>query len=423
MKKFFLLFYIFISSSAYPRVLESFLASPPSDYELSIITAGRGGKIYMLGGHLLLRVRELKENGKDVSVNWGIFDFHDPNFIVNYALGKLDYSVVASSTRRVMGHYRDKRDNRKLYENKLNLTDQQKETLLEIVSWWLKPENSTYRYHFFDNNCSTIIRDILSEVLGKEFDKQLTSKEYKTFRHMGRQYFSNYPFFAFMAPVLFNSDADLPISYWERFRVPVEAPEILSHVKQVDDDGNKLSSALLGPKETIQEGDDIDFETFEYSLLVLLFFSLLFILSTLCKNIRGKSFFKFRVLGFSLFSLGLFNFFWSGLMLILWIFTEHTYTFHNAHLLVLWPLDLIFSCLGIYMIFKNRYPDRGFLSWTSCLLLKAHFFGLCLHFLLWQTGWIKQDVSFIYFYLLGPYLLFAITLLKDFSSAKRNRFR
>lgn len=414
-KKIFVLFFFFFSLGLESRVAsktESFLDLEPSEYKLSLITAGRGDEIYMLGGHLLLRISEIKENAKDMSVNWGIFNFRDPDFYFNYTLGKLDYLVRETPTQFVKYQYSHESDQRRLYENEIFLTNKQKETIVKKVSWWLKPENSTYRYHFYESNCSTIIRDLLSEALGPEFDKQLKEKDYQTFRHMGRRYFSNYPVFAFFAPLMFTSDADLPISYWERFRVPVEAPDILEGVKQVDDNGNILEGNLLGPKRLYLEGKDIPFESFEYSLYVLFFLLALFILSFLFKQTKG--FLKLRTLGISLLLIGLFNFFWSTLMLLLWFLTEHSYTFHNAHLLILWPLDLLFSALGFYLLFKNKYPNpKSFLSKSLKLILKAHVLGLVLQFLLWQIGWIKQDVSFIYFYLVPPFILFGIAIWQD----------
>ena len=416
MKKLFFSFLLFTFSFNLFGRSSDFLELEPSEYNFSLITAGRGDEVYMLGGHLILNLKKNQRGGEETSINWGIFDFSDPNFSVNYALGKLDYKVIELPTPYAVQTYTYPHDKRQLYENELFLTNKQKQTILNRVVWWLKPENSTYRYHFFDKNCSTIIRDLLSEAMGPSFDKQLTSKEHKTFRHMGRRYFSNYPFFAFLAPVLFNSDADIPITYWERFRVPVEAPDILKGIKQVDDEGNILNQNLLGSKKIILKGKDIGFAEFEYSFFVLFFFGFLFLFSFFFWT-RKKSFLKLRALGLSLIPIGLFNFFWSSLMIILWIFTEHTYTHHNAHLLLLWPFDLFFIFLGFYLLIRNAFPKKGFLKKGSRLLLKAHLLGLLIQVGLWSFGFILQDIRFMYFYLIPPYLLFSALLWKESSQS------
>ncbi len=406
-----------------PEDIDYFLNLHPSEYELSILTAGRGKEIYMLGGHLLLRIKEKRPDGKDISVNWGIFDFSDPNFYLNYAIGKLNYKVMPRATSYEKYHFVNQPEGRRTYENTLNLTATQKITILNRVNWWLEPEHSTYRYHFFDTNCSTIIRDLLSEALGPNFDEQLKGHPYMTFRQMGRRYFSNYPVFAFLAPLIFNSRADMPMSFWERFRVPVEAPDILDEVKQVDDQGRKLSTYLIGDKTIFVEGIDLDFATFEYSLFVLCGFLLLVLLSFVFKK-RKKSFLRLRALGGSLVFLGVFNFFWSTLMIILWTFTEHDYTHHNAHLLILYPFDILFSLLGLYLLFFNRYPKKeSFLTTGSLLLIKAHAFTASLQLVLFLFDWIKQDVSFIYIYLIPPYILFSLILLKDLSSKNSYHLR
>lgn len=129
-------------------------------------------------------------------------------------------------------------------------------------------------------------------------------------------------------------------------------------------------------------------------------------------------------MGGSLVFLGLFNFFWSTLMLILWTFTEHDYTHHNAHLLILYPFDILFSLLGLYLLFFNRYPKKeSFLTTGSLLLIKIHAFTACLQLVLFFCDWIKQDVSFIYIYLIPPYILFSLFLLKDLSSKKSYNLR
>lgn len=407
--KFCLLFILTLFSSfSQGRMLEPFVHMDPDLYEISIITAGRGNEIYMLGGHLLLRVKEKRENGKDISVNWGIFNFNDPHFAFNYAIGKLDYQVQEAPTSRIMYQYRHPRDMRQLYNNRVFLTNKQKQVLVSRAAWWLLPENSTYRYHFYDTNCSTIIRDLLSEAIGPAFDKQLKEQDHKTFRIMGRRYFSNYPFFAFLAPMLFNSDADDPISYWHRFRVPVEAPDILADIKAVDDKGHMINQALLGPKTVLQEGTDIGFAQFEYSFFVLFFFSLLALLAWYFGHKKTKHILKFRALGFALISVGIFNFFWSTLMLILWIFTEHTYTHHNANLLLLWPVDILFLVLGFKLLIQNEKPKESFFTKTLKILLRAHLMGMLVQLALWLTGWIQQDVTFIYAYVMGPFVLISL---------------
>lgn len=398
--------------------MDYFLNQDPSNYEISLLTVGRGDEIFMLGGHLLLRIYEPEKKDKDISVNWGIFKFDDPNFYINYALGKLDYRVVEVSTKYIIYKYQ-KVEKRRIYENKLNLTSKQKNTIIKRVTWWLKPENSTYRYHLFFNNCSTIIRDLFSEALGKDFDLQLKDKKQKTFRHMGRKYFSNYPFFAFLAPLMITSSADKTITLWERFIMPIEAPYILKNIKRIDDDKNILKEKLIGPMTTLSPGQDIGFATFEYSLIVL--FSLIFmvILSILAKKLAPRPF-KLRLLGFTLFLIGIFNSFWSILMILLWAVSQHTYTFHNANLMILWPTDIIFSIVGLYLLFFNTFPHyKPKLLKLFRLNLQAHLIGMITQLVLWNIGFIEQDVSFIYFYVLGPYILLSIFVWRELSPTKK----
>ncbi len=55
--------------------------------------------------------------------------------------------------------------NRKVWAQRLDLTPDQLLHLRQLLDSSVAPENRTYRYDYFRNNCSTRIRDILDEVL------------------------------------------------------------------------------------------------------------------------------------------------------------------------------------------------------------------------------------------------------------------
>ena len=81
--------------------------------EISILTFGPGtAELYSAFGHSAIRVND-PESRFDASFNYGIFDFDQPNFYLNFARGYLLYKLAVQDTRYVFDHY--KRNNRSIY--------------------------------------------------------------------------------------------------------------------------------------------------------------------------------------------------------------------------------------------------------------------------------------------------------------------
>ena len=58
--------------------------------EISIITAGPGDVLYEAFGNSAIRVKDPTLN-LDIIFNYGLFDFNQPNFYVNFVKGRLLY--------------------------------------------------------------------------------------------------------------------------------------------------------------------------------------------------------------------------------------------------------------------------------------------------------------------------------------------
>jgi len=386
--------------------LDHFQKLDPSEYDISLLTIDRGPQFYALGGHSLFRIKEKKKNFPyDIAVNWGVFDFRAPHFLKNAIFGRLNYQAMAQSMGSILWLY--KIEKRNIFENKLFLTPEQKKKLLAATAWWLKPENSVYRYNLFFKNCSTIVRDILKETLGENFKTYFTKQKKESFRKMGSTYFYQYEF-TLLADLFITSTIDTPITAWEYFILPTDVPHLLKHLGRFNNQGQMEKEKLLGPTQKIYKGGDYSFLTYNFhSLIVLCFLSTLAGLSFFFAK-RKKSFLKLRVLGISLILIGLLNTLFSLVMIFLWSFTEYTYTFHNANLWIFWPLDLIFVMIGIKIFFFNTpLKPKSVLARLGKNLLLIHLLGLLLQSSLWHLGFIQQDVSAFYLYLLAPYASFA----------------
>lgn len=134
--------------------------------EISVVTCGPGQQeLYSAFGHSAFRVYDPVLE-IDLIFNYGVFDFDQPNFYLNFARGFSYYKLGVmeySRFREIYVYY-----NRSIREQKLNLTTPQKDKLFAYLEWNALPENASYLYDYFYDNCATKIRDVFVEAFGEE---------------------------------------------------------------------------------------------------------------------------------------------------------------------------------------------------------------------------------------------------------------
>lgn len=131
---------------------------------ISVITCGPGQtELYSAFGHSAFRVHD-PELGIDYAYNYGVFDFSQPNFYLNFARGHNYYKLAVQDYRQFEYFYRY--FNRYVHEQVLDLTRSQKQRLFDFLQWNALPENRSYRYDYFYDNCATKIPDVLKKLFG-----------------------------------------------------------------------------------------------------------------------------------------------------------------------------------------------------------------------------------------------------------------
>ncbi|GIV33747.1 MAG: membrane protein [Chitinophagales bacterium] len=133
--------------------------------EVSLLTCAPGKALYEAFGHNALRIKD-PDLGIDRTYNYGTFDFDQPNFYVNFAMGRQNYMLATAPARYFIYSYVI--DNRTVYEDVLNLSADEKQRIFELLEENAKPENRYYRYDYLYDNCATRLRDILIKVLGEQ---------------------------------------------------------------------------------------------------------------------------------------------------------------------------------------------------------------------------------------------------------------
>lgn len=133
-----------------------------SEASVSVVTCGQGNELYSAFGHSAFRVFD--PNLKlDKIYNYGTFDFNKPNFYLNFAKGKLTYQLSTTRFGYFLQEYNY--ENRWVKLQKLDLNETDVQDVFDFLENNAKPENSSYQYDFFYDNCSTKIEEVIKTVL------------------------------------------------------------------------------------------------------------------------------------------------------------------------------------------------------------------------------------------------------------------
>src|SRR5258708_3734010 len=159
---------------------------------ISVITMGPSQEeVYSAFGHSGIRVYDSIQH-IDAFFNYGVFDFNQPLFYLNFAKGNLNYMVDAYGYSDYRSYYIE--HHRFIHEQILNLTSPQKQQIFDYLVWNIRPQNQYYSYDYFYNNCATKVRDVIESVLKKEvvFDSTYIKTNY-TIRNLTDLYLHQQP--------------------------------------------------------------------------------------------------------------------------------------------------------------------------------------------------------------------------------------
>ncbi|HEY0654952.1 MAG TPA: DUF4105 domain-containing protein [Chryseosolibacter sp.] len=160
--------------------------------EISVLTLGPWqGQVYTAFGHSAFRVND-PANNIDAAYNYGVFNFDRPNFYLNFAKGHNYYMLGVSDYKRF--EYAYIYFDRYIHEQKLNLSQRQKQRLFDYLEWNAKPENAEYLYDYFYDNCATKIPAVMQKVFGDtiRFDSSHIKTNY-TIRELTDLYLTHQP--------------------------------------------------------------------------------------------------------------------------------------------------------------------------------------------------------------------------------------
>lgn len=233
------------------QALEADTTSTDSDYSVtvSLLTCSPGTLVYQLYGHTALRVREGRAGlMSDWVFNYGTFSFRQPHFAWRFALGETDYQLGVMPYNLFYEEY--VHEGRAIFEQKLNLTQREAKRLADALAENVKPENATYRYNFFYDNCVTRAVAMVEKCIdGKVIWPSVDKNGEKSLRDIVHQYSESSPWNSFGQDLLLGSEADEPTTFSDQMFAPMYAENFVSQAKVRRTDGSL--SPLAAPAITL----------------------------------------------------------------------------------------------------------------------------------------------------------------------------
>lgn len=186
---------------------------------VSLVTCSPGEELYARYGHTALRITDPAFDF-DILFNYGIFSFDTDHFYWKFVRGETWYSLGTNSARWFFADYRA--ENRPVYEQVLNLTAAQRDSLWVALCKNYLPENREYLYNFVFDNCATRPYVLIKKVLGDTIISDYRGYEGQTFRRFIRHYTGALSWENAGINLLFGPRADQPMTNEQRLFLPEE---------------------------------------------------------------------------------------------------------------------------------------------------------------------------------------------------------
>lgn len=191
-------------------------ASPPI---IELLTFGVGSDPFSHFGHAGICLRERGLPGGQC-MNFGTADFSTPvPLTLGFLRGEAAFWVSVLDRGRTIDWYAA--EDRTVERQVLPLDSAESAALVNALIAAAAPEVRYYRYHHFNDNCTTRIRDLLDQATGGKLSaKTKSSPSGKTFRAFIEEGFKDNVLMLALSHLLIGRAADRPASEWEAMFLP-----------------------------------------------------------------------------------------------------------------------------------------------------------------------------------------------------------
>jgi len=337
--------------------------------KVSIISIGEGSSLADAFGHTGIRVIS---NGNDIVFNFGVYDFSAPNFYSNFVKGRPVYKLAVQKYEKFKDGYIYQ--NRYLVEHELNISEESKMNIIDLLVNNSRPENKYYTYDYLRDNCSTRVADILIDDTNNKFrDDKLESEALFTYRELIHEKISENSWAALGIDLCLGAIIDKKISVRETFFIPEKLMKYMDGL--IIDYSKPITKNIIFLTDSPSKYN----EEFPKPFLVNSIISLFIILLTYF-NFKNNSW--NRSIDFIIY---LFSGLLGVLIIYLWFFSNHFASAQNFNFLWAFPFNLAV----VFALIRKTPP-----LWTINFV-KLNIILLILLFIHWITGVQKYNITLL----------------------------
>jgi hypothetical protein len=326
------------------------------DLEVYLVTFGPGSAVVSWFGHTALVVEDRRLDQRRL-YNYGMFSF-DEKILARYALGRLEFWV--EGTPYVFETYRlYASDGRDVRLQRLNLSPERKLAVANALSVNALPENRSYLYHHYYDNCSTRPRDLLDRAVDGALRRAGGKPGRMTLRDHTRRHTHVSPPMSVLLDFLMNDEIDKPITAWDEAFLPAELEALVDEATYVE--GGQTLPLVADRRLLFDAGrPPPPAEAPSYGPWLLLIGVASGGAAVLLSRwwAVGGSRLARALLGIETALIGLVLGFPGTVLLLMWLVTEHTVTHRNENLLFANPLTLAALPLGVMLAFGSERARR-----------------------------------------------------------------
>ncbi len=343
-----------------PNLRTDMLHQPGANVTISLLTMGNGDQVWEMFGHTAIMIRE-NTTGRDTVFNWGVFDSRQPNFILHFLQGLNWYQMGGETMEQLLYQYRY--FNRSVTSQELDLSVQQRDSLLAFIRVNAQPENLKYRYDYFRDNCSTRPRDLLDRALGGQLRAKADSLTGTTYRSQALRLMQGDKPLVVGVDIGLGEPSDEQLTTWTAMFLPRVLHDYVGGLQVRDSAGamhplarndRVLFQSTRGPEATAPP------RLAAWLLLIGMFVAGVIIwLASRAGRSRGARVALTIVTTTWCIIAGLLG----ALLTILWTATDHFFAHANENLLVFNPLWLVLGVLiAVYFTTGRSARVTGYLA-------------------------------------------------------------
>jgi hypothetical protein len=325
----------------------------------SLMTCSPGPQVYELYGHTAIRYENLNTH-EDWVFNYGMFNFNKPHFIYRFAKGETDYELGVMPYDIFIEEYKGRGS--AVIQQTLNLRPDETLKLLQLLSDNYRPENRTYRYNYFYDNCTTRARDRIEEAIdgrviypfhinAAELDMLKKGKLNvieTTYRSITKQFTGGHPWAQFGNDMALGAEADRPIGARQQMFSPFYMMAFADSARIVGLDGSVRP--LVAQKTLVVPMGDLHY-TSEFPLSPMACACIFLVITV------GISIYEYRkrrlLWGYSAFVYGV-----QGLagciIAFMFLFSSHPTVGSNWLIIIFNPIPLLCLPWILYSVFHHK---------------------------------------------------------------------